>query len=459
MGAEEQESAVAGATPSMNAQIDPYREWLGRTCADRPLNYYQLLGLRDLEDDRGRIENAEMIEMAKVLRHEAGPHADLARRLSTELEQAIATLLDPARKAAYDAQLRAPQTTAASPSPSNYYQLLNLKVFESDAGRIETAHMLETGRNLRMSGGADVDKKQELLDLALATLTDPRRKAAYDAQLRPGLAAAPPAAPVASSSQKVQADATLPDCDAAADLKLGDEAEVEDDFVGSSPKTEPDSVKPEPVQRVAPAAVAAAVRAPQADNNDDDDGLAPRATQPQRSKKQVYSSYAPKPIEKSRKVSVSLPSVSLMPLVKVGGGIAAVLLLGWGAMKVFNTGEPVGQLHGKVTLDGQPVIGAEMRLEATENPDLLFVGITGSEGVYQLSYRVFEGLPIGRYKIMITRRTRADGKPLTAAEGEEETPNEDSLVTTNYVFERDVTKGANDINLELSQGEKLKPQG
>jgi hypothetical protein len=89
----------------MSPEFDPYREWLGIKNPQRPLNYYQLLDLKLYESDRQRIENAEMIQMAKVLRHESGPHAELAASLNRELETAIRCLLDPTDKAAYDAEL------------------------------------------------------------------------------------------------------------------------------------------------------------------------------------------------------------------------------------------------------------------------------------------------------------------------------------------------------------------
>jgi hypothetical protein len=96
----------------MHEEIDPYRQWLGRMSVERPLNHYQLLDLPDFEEDPERIENAEMIAMAAVLRHESGPHAAAARTLCEELERAAATLSDPARKAAYDDQLRSHRAEA-----------------------------------------------------------------------------------------------------------------------------------------------------------------------------------------------------------------------------------------------------------------------------------------------------------------------------------------------------------
>lgn len=99
----------------MSSEIDPYRDWLGIKSAHRPPNHYELLDLKTFESDRERIENAVMIEMAKVLRHENGPHAALATQIGRELEEAVRCLLDPGDKAAYDAEL---VMTPHAPAPA-----------------------------------------------------------------------------------------------------------------------------------------------------------------------------------------------------------------------------------------------------------------------------------------------------------------------------------------------------
>src|SRR5688500_13470196 len=162
--------AICSCTLAMSDVLDPYRQWLGRTATERPLNFYQLLDLPEFEERLGRIENAEMIEMAKVLRHENGPHAAIARQLCEELQQAVSTLSDPAKKAAYDAQLRASRSPQ---SAVNYYRLLNLNDFEEDRQRIENAEMIEMAKALR-DGNAQTC---EALERAVRTLLDPARKA------------------------------------------------------------------------------------------------------------------------------------------------------------------------------------------------------------------------------------------------------------------------------------------
>jgi hypothetical protein len=368
------------------------------------------------------------------------------------LELAVATLSDPSRKAAYDAQLRA-ESAPASPAAAssveapNYYRMLGLAEFEPDAARIETAHMIEMSKVLRRETGpeaAAARQREEALELAFATLSDPVRKAAYDAELRShvpdALKQSPAEAPVPPPVQPAMI------YDASNDLKLHDEEEEEhDDAFDSSPASEPAETA-----SLAPAAAHTAAL--------EDEPLEPDAAAVTRPKKQIYASYDPAPIEKASRFSFEMPSLSLRPLLKPAAALAAVGLLAWAGFTFISFGEPVGQLSGKLTLNGQTVVGAEMRLESTSNPDHLFAGITGNEGLFQLSYRTFTGLPVGRYKITFTHQTLVGGKPLEPAEGEEEAvASEEELVTTSYIFEQDIVSGSNQIDFELSQGQKLEP--
>jgi hypothetical protein len=118
-------------------------------------------------------------------------------------------------------------------------------------------------------------------------------------------------------------------------------------------------------------------------------------------------------------------------------------------------GEPTGQLTGKVTLKGQPVDGAAMVVQSTTNPDDVFTGGSSRDGKYQVSYRILDGLPVGRYKVMITVYTLAGGVPFPPGEKADELRNEGKLIESSYVFEHDIAAGANTIDFELTQGQKL----
>jgi formylglycine-generating enzyme required for sulfatase activity len=103
----------------MSDHFDPYHRWLGIPPEDQPPNHYRLLGLNPSESDREVIRDAADRQMAHVRTYQLGPHSALSQRVLNELGAAAACLLDPQKKAAYDATLR-PKTKAARrpPGPS-----------------------------------------------------------------------------------------------------------------------------------------------------------------------------------------------------------------------------------------------------------------------------------------------------------------------------------------------------
>jgi hypothetical protein len=111
----------------MAEAFDPYRQWLGIQDPQRPPNLYHLVGVERFEQDLIAIANAADRQMAQVRNYQAGPQAEEAQRLFQELIAAKLCLLDPKRKADYDALLRAqmsgayamPASTPAAP-PTEY---------------------------------------------------------------------------------------------------------------------------------------------------------------------------------------------------------------------------------------------------------------------------------------------------------------------------------------------------
>src|SRR6185369_13845884 len=87
-------------------QFDPYYTWLGIPPAEQPANHYRLLGLQLFESNPSVIENAADRQMKHLQSFKIGAKATLSQRLLTEVSAARVQLLDPARRAAYDAQLR-----------------------------------------------------------------------------------------------------------------------------------------------------------------------------------------------------------------------------------------------------------------------------------------------------------------------------------------------------------------
>jgi hypothetical protein len=96
--------------------FDPYHKWLGIPREKQPANCYQLLGIQQGERDSEVIEDAAIRQSAHVRSYQLGPHAALSTKLLNEIAEAKATLLNPDKRAAYDAQLAAlaPSTAAVA---------------------------------------------------------------------------------------------------------------------------------------------------------------------------------------------------------------------------------------------------------------------------------------------------------------------------------------------------------
>lgn len=104
----------------MTQYFDAYHRWLGIAPKHQPPTYYRLLGIEEFESDPEVIADAAERQIAHVRRYALGQHAALSQQILNELSQAKGTLLDPGRKAAYDAQLQAMQPAMPSPQPTAY---------------------------------------------------------------------------------------------------------------------------------------------------------------------------------------------------------------------------------------------------------------------------------------------------------------------------------------------------
>ena len=93
----------------MSNVFDPYHRWLGISPKDQPPNHYRLLGIDLLEADPEVIRDAAEQRMAHVRTYHLGQYGELSQRILNELAAAKACLLDPQKKAAYDAGLRGRQ--------------------------------------------------------------------------------------------------------------------------------------------------------------------------------------------------------------------------------------------------------------------------------------------------------------------------------------------------------------
>ncbi len=90
----------------MSESFDPYLKWFGIPPKDRPIHHYRLLAIEIFEADAEVIENAADQRMAHLKRFNTGKHSALAEKLLNEVAAARVCLLNPAKKAGYDEELR-----------------------------------------------------------------------------------------------------------------------------------------------------------------------------------------------------------------------------------------------------------------------------------------------------------------------------------------------------------------
>lgn len=89
----------------MPETLDVYRDWLGVTEAERPLDYYQLLRLEQFDDDQGRIRRHYRKLNRHVRKFASGAYASESQQLLNELARAMLCLTDLQRKSEYDESL------------------------------------------------------------------------------------------------------------------------------------------------------------------------------------------------------------------------------------------------------------------------------------------------------------------------------------------------------------------
>ncbi|MGH7194982.1 MAG: hypothetical protein ACREJM_15830, partial [Candidatus Saccharimonadales bacterium] len=98
----------------MADSFDPYHVWLGIPRDRRPPTHYQLLAISPDEQDRTVINAAVARQSAYVRNFQIGKHGADAARILNEVQVARICLLDPAKRAAYDAQLERESPVSAA---------------------------------------------------------------------------------------------------------------------------------------------------------------------------------------------------------------------------------------------------------------------------------------------------------------------------------------------------------
>jgi len=98
------------------SNFDPYHKWLGIPPREQPPNHYRLLGISLFEPDADVIEAAADRQMTYVRQCASGPHLADSQKILNELSTARVCLLNPAKRAAYDADLKKQLPASAPPS-------------------------------------------------------------------------------------------------------------------------------------------------------------------------------------------------------------------------------------------------------------------------------------------------------------------------------------------------------
>jgi formylglycine-generating enzyme required for sulfatase activity len=109
-------AAVNMNQDAKQSDFDPYHKWLGIPPEEQPPNHYRLLGLQLFESDTEVILGAVMRQSAHLKTYQLGPHSALTQKLLNEVSAAKVSLMDPQRKAAYDARLRKELKTRKAPA-------------------------------------------------------------------------------------------------------------------------------------------------------------------------------------------------------------------------------------------------------------------------------------------------------------------------------------------------------
>lgn len=109
----------------------------------------------------------------------------------------------------------------------------------------------------------------------------------------------------------------------------------------------------------------------------------------------------PPPARSSASVSVAIVLAAGVGLVVVGAGV-------W---YLFFSGPSFGKVSGTVTLGNAPLEAAEVSFVGDNDPRLgAYRAITNKEGKYEIRENNGAGIPVGNYKVFVTKMVMPDGK-------------------------------------------------
>ncbi len=100
------------------SNFDPYHKWLAIPPAEQPPHHYRLLGVALYETDLDVIEAAADRQMSYIRQCATGPYTKESQKILNELSAARVCLLNPAKKTAYDSELKARLAPAKPAEPA-----------------------------------------------------------------------------------------------------------------------------------------------------------------------------------------------------------------------------------------------------------------------------------------------------------------------------------------------------
>ena len=100
--------------PVAHENFDPYHKWLGISPKDQPPHHYRLLAIDVFESDADVISAAADKQMAFIRSFQTGKNAQFSQKILNEIATARVCLLNAAKKAEYDAALRAHMAAAGT---------------------------------------------------------------------------------------------------------------------------------------------------------------------------------------------------------------------------------------------------------------------------------------------------------------------------------------------------------
>lgn len=90
----------------MSQPFDPYEKWFGISQKDRPVNHYLLLGIKLFEPNLKVIRAAGEKRVEFLQDVSSGKHVEVAQKCLNEVAKAALCLTNPAKKLAYDRELK-----------------------------------------------------------------------------------------------------------------------------------------------------------------------------------------------------------------------------------------------------------------------------------------------------------------------------------------------------------------